>query len=899
MAAESKICAVRWVSRLRGFLAGSDFRARWQLTRAPRPWLQLVLSLLVALAVSLALGRADAAPGNLIAGSKPARIEGVRNAAVLNDGYRASDGDDWNTTLTAVFATGRSFVDYDLGKSTQVVAAYLQGDNNDRYVLSISDDGQRYREIWVAQPVDRPGLQARSSNAVRGFGRYLRVSAREGDGSYSLSELQVFAEQPSVFPPKIPSKGGTNQAPRQRTALLIFALSWAAFLFATDKRSGPVWLSIGALAPAAAGFVLYDTFWSGWPPAAREVALVRAISAAIALLALLRAAAFRIRFPAHRIPVIAGLSVSAALAFGAFYNLGQPQFWNAKESRPEFVHTWDMRVYHPFTKYFEELGYDGVYLASMAAYVEDVPGTSLDTVSQVEIRNLRTHRMQRVKDVQGDILAVSKRFTKERWAEFKADMAYFREVMGPQYLPTHHDHGSNATPVWVLFAKLIFSGRPATEGTLVFGGLVDVFLMAAVFAAMWRCYGLVPALLSIIVFGANDFYMFGTNWGGATLRHDWLAYLAFGVCALKKQRWALGGAFFGLSTMIRAFPGAALIGVVLPALWWAGERWGAKSERPSIRELLVKHQAAVRVLIGAAACMVLTFLLSSVVLGFDAWVIWWKKIILLNADVGLNDISLKSLVGGNDGSVVGTLNNRALLYWAAFFSALAAVGLACRARPLDQAALLALPLIPVLTNPANYYAHFIFLLPLLGTTVRTWQRKAARVAPAEAASNPAESAIPAEISTAADTVAATEPASAPVTESANPPATESATAPVTESANPPATESANPPATGSAVEETRRAEPARRAVEKRATKRARSIERRSEVAPLRLPHLAVSGPLLALCVAQYWTVLDPDIERHFQMACALFFAAMAWLYVRVLREDGVFESGPGAPPPAV
>jgi hypothetical protein len=77
------------------------------------------------------------------------------------------------------------------------------------------------------------------------------------------------------------------------------------------------------------------------------------------------------------------------------------------------------------------------------------------------------------------------------------------------------------------------------------------------------------------------------------------------------------------------------------------------------------------------------------------------------------------------------------------------------------------------------------------------------------------------------------------------------------------------------------------------------VERRSEVAPLRLPHLAVSGPLLALCVAQYWTVLDPDIERHFQMACALFFATMGWLYVRFLREDGVFESGSGAPPPVV
>src|SRR5690606_41433051 len=58
---------------------------------------------------------------------------------------------------------------------------------------------------------------------------------------------------------------------------------------------------------------------------------------------------------------------------------------------------------------------------------------------------------------------------------------------------------------------------------------------------------------------------------------------------------------------------------------------------------------------------------------------------------------------------------------------------------------------------------------------------------------------------------------------------------------------------------------------------------------LMLPHLAISGPLLAVCVAQYWTVLDPDLERHFQAATALLFAAFGWIYVRILREDGVFD----------
>ena len=48
-------------------------------------------------------------------------------------------------------------------------------------------------------------------------------------------------------------------------------------------------------------------------------------------------------------------------------------------------------------------------------------------------------------------------------------------------------------------------------------------------------------LLCMVVWGANDFVMLGSNWAGATLRHDWLAYLMFAVAALKLKRYTLGG----------------------------------------------------------------------------------------------------------------------------------------------------------------------------------------------------------------------------------------------------------------------------------------------------------------------------------------------------------------------
>ena len=122
----------------------------------------------------------------------------------------------------------------------------------------------------------------------------------------------------------------------------------------------------------------------------------RAAAAAIALLALLRGWDRAPPRAAAPKTVVAACATGALLAFACFYNLGRPQFWHHGKQRPMFVHVDDMRIYQPFAKYFDELGYDGVYLASALAYAEDERGGSIDSIGATQIRDLRDFRLRPV-----------------------------------------------------------------------------------------------------------------------------------------------------------------------------------------------------------------------------------------------------------------------------------------------------------------------------------------------------------------------------------------------------------------------------------------------------------------------------------------------------------------------
>ena len=85
------------------------------------------------------------------------------------------------------------------------------------------------------------------------------------------------------------------------------------------------------------------------------------------------------------------LGVAAALAILCFFNLGHPQFWDNENRKTTFVHTFDMRVYFPSVKYFDELGYDGVYWASALAYLEDNGPEEFSKIQHRTIRDLRDY----------------------------------------------------------------------------------------------------------------------------------------------------------------------------------------------------------------------------------------------------------------------------------------------------------------------------------------------------------------------------------------------------------------------------------------------------------------------------------------------------------------------------
>jgi hypothetical protein len=739
----------------------------------------------VATVLTLMLGSsaAGAAPrDNLLSDLSPSRSAGVRRAPALTDSVQATSGADWNTELTTILTGVRSFLEYDLGRVQPIHSIYLQADNNDAYVVSASSDGQRFHELWVAPTADGSGLRPRSVSGLSGSARYLRLSARGGDGSYALSELQVFSSTPRPFPPHLETRSAAATSVGVRNALLTFGLALAAFVvFAAAHLPWYLLLAL-ALIPISAAVPLATTVGASFPLESREVSLLRAVVAAVALVALVRERVGRHRWAVHPRALNATLIVLAELSVAAFYNAGHPQFWNAKDMRPDFVHHADMRVYYPFAKYFDELGYDGVYQASVAAYVEDAPGASLDSLRRVEIRSLENHRLERVEDVAPEISGVSARFSRERWAEFKRDMSYFRETMGNgSYLATHSDHGANATPVWVALARPWLAHAPASERLLVLGGLLDPLLLSVMFAFVGTTFGLRAMLLSIIVFGATDLYMFGTNWGGATLRHDWIAYLGLGACALRKERWVLGGALLGLAVMIRAFPVVALAGVGSACVLHFVEKWRRTGRPPRLERHAVAHAPALSVLAGAAGCMLISIIVTGALFSFERWVDWWNKVSLLDSKIGTNDVSLRALVAfGADQIPSAALRARMPLYVVLLGCIGAIVAVVTKRVRTDQAALLALPLILVVFNPANYYSHFIALLPLLGSDD------------------------------------------------------------------------------------------------------GKAGDRASRDAPM-FPHLSISGPLLALCTAEYWTVLDPDFARHFQYETLFTFVALAWMYKNVVR----------------
>lgn len=249
------------------------------------------------------------------------------------------------------------------------------------------------------------------------------------------------------------------------------------------------------------------------------------------------------------------LGFLALLSLLAYYNFGTLHHGG-------FLHHHESFHYHLGSKYYPELGYDGLYVASIAAQRERQPRLQ----GQPYIRDLRTNRVVETASLEDHLRQVVTRFTPGRWQAFVRDHHYFVRSCSPYALAKMRmDHGFNATPAWAFVGRLLTRWLP-TDGRALSGlALLDLLLCLSTFVAVFRAFGPHVGCLSLILFGLS--YPGRFFWvGGAYLRQDWLAASVIGICLLKRNRPAAAGALLGYAAMVRLFPVLLLFGPAVLAI---------------------------------------------------------------------------------------------------------------------------------------------------------------------------------------------------------------------------------------------------------------------------------------------------------------------------------------------
>ena len=288
------------------------------------------------------------------------------------------------------------------------------------------------------------------------------------------------------------------------------------------------------------------------------------------------------------------LAVLGAIAFLAWWNFGLFHF-------PAYIQVHEHYHYYLGAKYFPELGYTRLYQCTAVADVEAGLGSQVATRW---IRDLGTNELRRGRDIVKDPAACTSHFSADRWEMFKHDVAWFRSHRTTdEWSIAQFDHGYNGTPVWGIAGTLLAGATPVTDRKILTLALLDPLLIVVMWAFVWWAFGWRVMCVAIIWWGTNYFSRYFWT-GGAFLRTDWLAFSVIGICLVKRGRPAAGGAALTYATLLRIFPGAIIVGLVLKA--------GMTMWRQRTFRLAPDHKSFAFGSLAAATCLVS---LSFVVVG--------------------------------------------------------------------------------------------------------------------------------------------------------------------------------------------------------------------------------------------------------------------------------------------
>lgn len=406
------------------------------------------------------------------------------------------------------------------------------------------------------------------------------------------------------------------------------------------------------------------------------------------------------------------LQVLGALSLLSYFNFGSFHFDGI------FVHLWDSTHYVLGAKYFDELGYDGIYECIAVADAE-IPGEAARVAGR-EMLDLRTGQMTTAADSLAHPERCRSRFSSSRWADFTRDVGFFRERFPPadwERLAT--DHGFNASPAWILIAHPLVGNSPLTWWKVKSLAMIDPLLLAGAFAVLLWAFGGWTTALAAVVLGT---YFPARLWwtGGSFMRWDWLATLLAGLALCRRERTFAGGALLGYATMVRIFPGFALAGVML----------GAATALVTRKPLAARGG---RLLAGAMCAVVVLALLPAIAGRNRAWRDFAARLedhasvpspnrmglaVVLAFDPSVEQASAPSR-GGLDPRArweeaqATVLRHRRGWWIAALVAGVVGIAAATRGEPAWATCVLGLLLVPLGTPIACYYYAFFAAVPLL------------------------------------------------------------------------------------------------------------------------------------------------------------------------------------------
>ena len=281
----------------------------------------------------------------------------------------------------------------------------------------------------------------------------------------------------------------------------------------------------------------------------------------------------------------------AILGIGAYFRFGDLGYSN-------YYHRWEFFHYYLGSKYDRELGYERLYYCT--------------AVAQVDLGQGNEVRARKFRDLSEDVIAPTKealdhpevcrdRFTPERWEAFKEDVKFFRSSSNLQYWnDMQKDHGYNPPPVWTVAGHVLSSLHPATDVYLKVLACIDPLFFIGIFWAIYWAFGYRVFAVAAVFWGCQlPAEYFWT--GGAFMRQDWLFLLVLSACLTRKRYYALAGAAFAYSTLLRVFPGILLVGwVVVAGAYLLKHRRLADSHRKLMTGGLVATALLVSVSVGVA-----------------------------------------------------------------------------------------------------------------------------------------------------------------------------------------------------------------------------------------------------------------------------------------------------------